>query len=55
MEVRGHRHAATALPPGNKAGAHLSGGWVVPRAGLDVFGDEETSSGRDSNSGPSRP
>jgi len=55
MEVRGHRHAPTALPPENNPGAHLSGGWVVPRAGLYISGDEENSSGRDSNSGPSWP
>ena len=37
--MRGYRHAPTALPPGNNPGAHLSGDWVSPRAGLDVFVD----------------
>jgi hypothetical protein len=55
MEVRVHRHAATALPLGNNPDAHLSGGRVVPRASLDVSGDDKSSSAWDSNSGSSRP
>jgi hypothetical protein len=32
----GQHHAPAALPPGEKPGTHCTGGWVGPRAGLDV-------------------
>jgi hypothetical protein len=32
----GQRHASASLPPGKRAGTHFIGGWVGPRAGLDV-------------------
>jgi hypothetical protein len=37
MEVIGHLHAAAAFTLGERAtGTHYIGGWVGPRAGLDV-------------------
>jgi hypothetical protein len=37
MEVSGQRHAPAALYPRERTpGAHLTGGWVGPRAGLDA-------------------
>jgi hypothetical protein len=37
MGVSGQLHAPTALPPGKEpAGTHWIGGWVGPRAVLDV-------------------
>ena len=38
MEVGGERHAPSALSPANKPGTHCIGGWMGPRAGLDVYG-----------------
>ena len=32
---RNPRHAPAALYPRERPGAHCTGGWVVPRAGLD--------------------
>jgi hypothetical protein len=55
MEVRVHRHAASAVPLGDNPGAHLIGGRFVSRAVLDEFGDDETSSAWYSNSDPFRP
>ena len=34
LAVGGQRHAPAALLPGKKPGAHSTGGWVGPRAGL---------------------
>jgi hypothetical protein len=36
MRVGSQRHVPTALPPGTRAGARCTRGWVGPRAGLDV-------------------
>jgi len=36
MEVGGQRHTATALPSGKRAVTHCTGGWVGPRAGMDL-------------------
>jgi hypothetical protein len=36
--VGGHRHAPAALPPGMKPGTHCIGGWVGPRAVLELCG-----------------
>jgi hypothetical protein len=36
MGVDGQRHAPAALPPGKRSGTHCIGGWVGPRASLDV-------------------
>ena len=33
--MRGQRHAPAALFPRERPGTHCTGGWVVPRAGLD--------------------
>ena len=38
MGVAGQRHAPAALPPGKGSGTHGTGGWVVPRAGIDGCG-----------------
>lgn len=40
MEMCGHRHAPSALPPGKNAATHWIG-WVGPRAGLCVGGKEK--------------
>ena len=34
--VGGKRQPQVALPPGKRAGTHCIGGWVGPKAGLDV-------------------
>jgi hypothetical protein len=34
--VRGQRHAPAALYPRERPGTHCTGGWVGPRAGLDM-------------------
>jgi hypothetical protein len=39
MEMCGHRHAPSALPPGKNPATHWIG-WVGPRAGLCVGGKE---------------
>jgi hypothetical protein len=36
MGVGGQLHAPAALPPGKRPGTHCIGGWVGPRAGLDL-------------------
>jgi hypothetical protein len=36
--VGGERHVLAALPPGRRPGIYCTGGWVVPRADLDVCG-----------------
>jgi hypothetical protein len=36
MEVSGQLHAPAALRPGKVSGSHCIGGWMGPRAGLDV-------------------
>jgi len=38
MGVSGQSHARTALPPGNRPGAHCTVGWVIPRAGQEGCG-----------------
>jgi len=38
MEVDVQRHAPSALPPGKRRVTHCIGGWVRPRAGLDIYG-----------------
>ena len=37
MRVGSKCHVPTALAPGKRAGARCTGGWVGPRAGLDVY------------------
>ena len=37
MGVGGQRSAPTALPPGQRTGTHLIGGWVGFRALLDGY------------------
>jgi hypothetical protein len=49
----GQRHAPAALPSGKRPGTHRTGGWVGPRAGLDVWG--KSRSHRDSIPGSSIP
>ena len=34
----GQRHAPSALYPRERPGTHCTGGWVGPRAGLDMCG-----------------
>jgi hypothetical protein len=36
--VRGQHHALAAFYPQERPGSHFTGGWVVPRAGLDRCG-----------------
>ena len=36
--MRGQRHAPAALYPWEKPGIHCTGGWVGPKAGLDMCG-----------------
>jgi hypothetical protein len=53
-EVVGEFHVPSALPPGKVPAAHWIGGWMVPRAGVDGFGEQKISCPyRDSNLGPS--
>jgi hypothetical protein len=35
-ELKGQLHALASLPPGTVLGTHCIGGWMGPRAGLDV-------------------
>ena len=35
MELSGQRHAPAALLQGNNPGTQWTGGWAVPKAGLD--------------------
>ena len=51
--MRGQRHAPAALYPRERAGTHCTGGWVGPRAGLDMRGKSRLH--RDSIPGPSSP
>jgi hypothetical protein len=39
MGVGGQRHTTAALPTGKRYGTYCIGGWVDPRAGLDVCGN----------------
>ena len=41
MVLAGQRYAVAALSPGNRPGAHFTGGWVGPWAGLDGCGNLE--------------
>ena len=50
MGVGGQRHAPAALPP-IKPGTYCTGGWVGPRAGLDMSGNTRLQ--RDLIPGPS--
>jgi hypothetical protein len=43
--VGGQRHDPAALPPGKRAGIHCIGGWVGPRAGLNVCGKSRPPNG----------
>ena len=36
VRVGGQRHTSTALTPGKKPGTHCIGGWVGPRARLEM-------------------
>ena len=36
--MRGQHHVPAALPSGKRYGTNFIGGWVGPRAGLDVCG-----------------
>jgi hypothetical protein len=50
-----NRHSPAVLtppPPRKNTGIHLTGGWVDPRDGLDVAGDEKSFYDRNSNSDP---
>ena len=53
MGVGGQHLAPTALPAGQRPGAHCTGGWVGRRAGLDGCGKSRLH--RESNFGPSSP
>jgi len=37
MEVSGQCDASAALPPRNNPSTHLIGGWVGPRAVMDIL------------------
>ena len=50
--VSGQQHAPAVLYPRERPGTHCTGGWVVPRAGLD---GRKISPHRDSIPGPSSP
>ena len=52
MGVGDQHHAPAALPPG-KTRTHCTGGWVGPRAGLDLCGKSRPH--RDLIPGPSSP
>ena len=47
MRVGGQRHDPAALPAGKIPGTHCTGGWVGPRAGLDVSGKSHPPPGFD--------
>jgi hypothetical protein len=53
MGVGGKRHSPAASPPGKGPGAHNTGSWVGPRAGLNGCG--KSRSYRDLTPGPSSP
>jgi hypothetical protein len=36
MAISGQHHASAALPPEERSGTHFTGGWVGPRAVLDM-------------------
>jgi hypothetical protein len=38
MRVGGQRHAPATLSPGKRLGTHFIGGWVGPRASMNVCG-----------------
>ena len=54
MGVCGQRHAPAALNLGDKPGTHCIGGWVGPRAGLDVYGNFRPPTGIRSPDRPAR-
>jgi hypothetical protein len=37
MDMSGQLHTFAALPPGKDSGTHRVGGWIGPRADVDVF------------------
>ena len=47
MGVGGQRYAPAALPPAKRPGTHCAGGWVGPRAGLNVCGKSRPPPGFD--------
>jgi hypothetical protein len=47
MGVGGQLHTPAALPPGIRPGIHCIGGWVDPRAGLDMCGKSRPPPGFD--------
>ena len=49
MWVGGQHHALAALPPKKNAGAHSTGGWVGPRAGLNERGKSRPTGFRSQN------
>jgi hypothetical protein len=52
MEVSGQLHARAVLPPGERApNTHWLGGWVGPRAGLDVVEKTKILHCREANPG----
>jgi len=52
--VRGQRHAPASLYPRKRAGTHCTGGWVGPRAGLDMCGKSRPFTGIRSPERPAR-
>jgi hypothetical protein len=42
MEMSGQLHSLAALLPEKEPGTHMLGGWVGPRAGLDVVGKRKS-------------
>jgi len=42
MGANGHLHASAALPPGQKPVVPTGGGWIGPRACLDVMARRRT-------------
>jgi hypothetical protein len=47
MGVGGQHHAPAALLPGKRPDTHCIGGWVGPRAGLEVCGKSRPPPGFD--------
>ena len=43
MDVGSQRHVLSALPQGKRHGVHCTGGWVGPRADLEVLGERKLS------------
>ena len=47
--MRGQRHVPAALYPRERSGTHCTGGWVGPRAGLDMCGKSRPTGFRSSD------